>query len=282
VRSQFDRINRARLFAHSAVNAPQFINIKLLGIFFAIWPWTFLRDDVDAVRRAGRRAHHARDAAHATVLVLVQSMNAAKCRTKLAALFDGSVIAFLLGILHNPEILFVGAVAPKVLDEMSHGRAKSFNDAGHKEALAQCQRLGSDINNFIITNWHGAEDSRHRQTDGTHYYGAVNSTNQPSRRAAESNDQAQTRIGWRMMGLGWQFVTEMLAGAFLGWWIGRWLGNETVGALIGTGCGLVVATYFLIRGALKLNSILDRMDKAKGIKPPAPLMEDRSGKNDAE
>ncbi len=71
-----------------------------------------------------------------------------------------------------------------------------------------------------------------------------------------------------MMGLGWQFVTEMLAGAFLGWGIGIWFGDETVGALIGTGLGLIVATYTLIRGALKLNASLDRIDQAtrSGVK----------------
>ncbi len=78
-----------------------------------------------------------------------------------------------------------------------------------------------------------------------------------------------------MMGLGWQFVTEMLAGAFLGWIVGKWLGNETVGALIGTGSGLTVATYSLIRGALKLNSALDRMDKSKGKTPPPQFRQEK-------
>lgn len=76
------------------------------------------------------------------------------------------------------------------------------------------------------------------------------------------------------MGLAWQFVTEMLAGAALGWVIGLWLGDETIGALIGTGIGFVIATYSLIRGALKLNAVLDRMDKSKGTKPPLPLRDE--------
>ena len=87
------------------------------------------------------------------------------------------------------------------------------------------------------------------------------------------DEQAQVRIGWKMMGLGWQFVTGMLAGAFFGWIVGRWLGDETIGALIGTGCGLAVATYTLIRGALKLNSALDRMNKSKGTKPTPPVLQ---------
>lgn len=87
------------------------------------------------------------------------------------------------------------------------------------------------------------------------------------------------RIGWKMMGLGWQFVSEMLAGAFLGWGIGLWLGDEMIGAMIGTGVGLIVATYTLIRGALKLNSALERIDRASGRPRPMPLA-DPSTKND--
>ena len=82
------------------------------------------------------------------------------------------------------------------------------------------------------------------------------------------------------MGLGWQFVTEMLAGAFFGWIVGRWRGDETIGALIGTGCGLAVATYTLIRGALKLNSALDRMNKSKGTKPRPSLLQEKSKNRD--
>ena len=87
------------------------------------------------------------------------------------------------------------------------------------------------------------------------------------------------RIGWKMMGLAWQFVTEMLAGAFLGWGIGVWFGNDTLGALIGTGAGFLIATYTLIRGALKLHSALDALERASGRQPPKPLAD---CKNDPE
>lgn len=79
------------------------------------------------------------------------------------------------------------------------------------------------------------------------------------------------RIGYKMMGLGWQFVTEMIAGAFLGWAIGYWFGNETRGTIIGTGFGFVIATYTLIHGALKLNAALDKMERASGRPLPKPL-----------
>ncbi len=72
-----------------------------------------------------------------------------------------------------------------------------------------------------------------------------------------------------MMGLAWEFVTQMIAGALLGWGIGTWLGNESLGSLIGTGVGLIVATYSLIRGGMKLNRELDRIASASrgGTKP---------------
>lgn len=98
----------------------------------------------------------------------------------------------------------------------------------------------------------------------------------PSSKARDAKEQAQVRIGWRMMALAWEFVTQMIAGALLGYGIGLWLGNDVLGALIGTGMGLAVATYTLIRGAMRLNSQLDRIegggvprsrDPSRGSKP---------------
>jgi len=62
-----------------------------------------------------------------------------------------------------------------------------------------------------------------------------------------------------MAGLAWRFTTEVIAGAVLGWLVGSWLDAANNGALIGTGIGLAVATYSLMRGALKLNASLDRL-----------------------
>ncbi|MSR28399.1 MAG: hypothetical protein EXS03_02340 [Phycisphaerales bacterium] len=75
----------------------------------------------------------------------------------------------------------------------------------------------------------------------------------------QEREREEVRVGWRMMGLAWGFVTQMLAGALLGLGVGVWLGDETMGALFGTGTGLVVATYFLLRGGLRLNRELDRI-----------------------
>lgn len=70
-------------------------------------------------------------------------------------------------------------------------------------------------------------------------------------------------MGWRMAGLAWRFTTEVIAGAVLGWLVGSWLGDTNMGALIGTGIGLAVAMYSLMRGALKLNASLDRLGGAR-------------------
>ncbi len=77
----------------------------------------------------------------------------------------------------------------------------------------------------------------------------------------KEQEQAEIRVGWRMMGLAWEFITQMIAGALLGWLIGVWLGNDTIGALIGTGLGFVVAMYSLIRGGLRLDKELDRIKR---------------------
>lgn len=82
-----------------------------------------------------------------------------------------------------------------------------------------------------------------------------------------------------MMGLGWQFITEMLAGAFMGWAIGSWFGNESLGTLIGTGAGFAIATYTLIRGALKLNAALDKIERASGRPLPKPLADPMNQKD---
>ncbi|MBM4101799.1 MAG: hypothetical protein FJ256_06000 [Phycisphaerae bacterium] len=80
------------------------------------------------------------------------------------------------------------------------------------------------------------------------------------RKSSPSGGQGEdVRVGWRMAGLAWRFTTEVIAGAVLGWLVGSWLGDTNMGALIGTGVGLAVAMYSLLRGALKLNASLDRL-----------------------
>ncbi|MBM4008589.1 MAG: AtpZ/AtpI family protein [Planctomycetes bacterium] len=107
-----------------------------------------------------------------------------------------------------------------------------------------------------------------------------------SRKASPTRGQdADVRVGWRMAGLAWRFTTEVIAGAVLGWLVGSWLGNTNMGALIGTGIGLAVAMYSLMRGALKLNASLDRLgggrSSTKGIAQDSGGPADRGRNGDA-
>ena len=67
--------------------------------------------DVDAVGRAGGAAHEAGDALHAAFLVLVQPVHAAVGLAEHAAVFDGEVLAALLGVLDDAVL-----VAPTTLN----------------------------------------------------------------------------------------------------------------------------------------------------------------------
>lgn len=92
-------------------------------------------------------------------------------------------------------------------------------------------------------------------------------------------------MGWRMVGLAWRFTTEVIAGAVLGWFLGSWLGDANMGALVGTGIGLAVAMYSLMRGALKLNASLDRLggvrSNTKGTSKDFGVPSDRGRGGDA-
>src|SRR5690554_6848910 len=50
---QLDRVDRARLFTHAAVDTTQLVNHEALRILLAIGPGALGRNDVDASRRAG-------------------------------------------------------------------------------------------------------------------------------------------------------------------------------------------------------------------------------------
>jgi hypothetical protein len=154
VRGQFDRINWARFFAHAAINAAQFIDIKLLGIFFAVFPRAFFGHDVNAICGASRRAHETCNASNATIFIFIQTVNTAEGRPKLSAFFDWSIVAFLFWILHDPQVLFIRSITPDIFDKMSQSCAETLDDAGNEETLAQSERLRSDIDNLIVWDRH--------------------------------------------------------------------------------------------------------------------------------
>ena len=76
-RRQLDGVHRAGLLAHAAVDAAQLVDDERLGVLLAVRPRRRGGHDVDAVGRAGGRAHVAGHALDAALLVAVEPMDAA-------------------------------------------------------------------------------------------------------------------------------------------------------------------------------------------------------------
>ena len=72
---------------------------------------------------------------------------------------------------------------------------------------------------------------------------------------------AETRLGWKMAGMGFQVVSEVAAGTLLGWLFDRWRGvpGSNIGVIVGASVGILVGMWSLIRNAFKLNRELDRV-----------------------
>ncbi len=71
-------------------------------------------------------------------------------------------------------------------------------------------------------------------------------------------DDAETRIGWRMAGLGMETASFVLGGVVLGWVIRETFGGGDVWIIVGAVAGIASGISQLIRGGLKLNRQLDR------------------------
>ena len=74
-------------------------------------------------------------------------------------------------------------------------------------------------------------------------------------------EDKQTQIGWRMAGLGGEGASYLGAGLLLGWGFESWFGGEwwLIGGAI---VGLVTGLSAMIKGALKLNTQMDAIEKA--------------------
>ena len=162
VRREFDRVAGASLFAHAAIDAAQFVDIKLLRVLLAIVPWTFVGDDVNALCGARRRAHKARNAAHATVFILVEAVNAAEVRAILATLFNRAIVALHLWVLQDPDVLLVRATTADVLEAVTQRRAKPLKDRGEEQCFAAGEAGWGHIDDFFVADRHGAEMVRWR------------------------------------------------------------------------------------------------------------------------
>ena len=78
------------------------------------------------------------------------------------------------------------------------------------------------------------------------------------RRSKRGATEGESRVGWRMGGLGMEVASQVGAGALLGWLFDRWRGTAPTGLLVGAAIGIVIGLWSLIKGALKLNRALDR------------------------
>jgi F0F1-type ATP synthase assembly protein I len=96
------------------------------------------------------------------------------------------------------------------------------------------------------------------------------SSDQSSR---DSQKSEETRIGFRMAGIGFTVASEVAAGTLLGWLFDRWRGTGNVGVLVGALVGIAVGLWSLIRNSLRLNRELDRKAPTKGRGTPIPADE---------
>ena len=79
------------------------------------------------------------------------------------------------------------------------------------------------------------------------------------------------RIGLRMMGLAWAMLSEVLAGAGIGWLVDHFWGTSPTGMTIGACVGILVAMYSLVRGGLSMNAHLEakgrRVERGERTRP---------------
>ena len=87
------------------------------------------------MQRAGQavRAHEARDALHAALLVLVQPVHAAVGLAEHAALLDGHVLAAFLGVLDD------AVLAAEHAEHVLHRRAQALEHLRQVELVGQRQ-----------------------------------------------------------------------------------------------------------------------------------------------
>ena len=70
-------------------------------------------------------------------------------------------------------------------------------------------------------------------------------------------ERQEVRMGFRMMGIGFEAVSQVVAGLLLGWLWDHWRGGQ-LGVIIGGAAGVLVGVLSLVKSAWKLNAELDR------------------------
>ncbi len=82
---------------------------------------------------------------------------------------------------------------------------------------------------------------------------------------SKSGEDVETRIGWRMAGIGMETASYVLGGVFLGWLVREGFGGGD-GWIVGGGIvGIASGISQMIRSGLKLNRQLDRAAAKKGV-----------------
>jgi F0F1-type ATP synthase assembly protein I len=76
--------------------------------------------------------------------------------------------------------------------------------------------------------------------------------------ARRRRDRRETRIGWKMAALGWEFTSQVVAGVLLGWGADYLFPNLGHWGIIGGGvAGILVGLVAFLRNAMKLNDELE-------------------------
>lgn len=105
-------------------------------------------------------------------------------------------------------------------------------------------------------------------------------SHRPSR--ARGDIEGETRIGFRMAGIGFEVASEVAAGSVLGWLVDLWVGSAPRGLLTGSILGIAVGMWSLIQGTMKLNRELDRKHPTAGRGRPIPPSDEEAPPDDSD
>ena len=72
-----------------------------------------------------------------------------------------------------------------------------------------------------------------------------------------------------MMGIGFETVSQVVAGLLIGWLFDHLRGHGDIGILVGGATGSLVGIFSLVRNAWKLNASMDAASRRTPRKPPA-------------
>jgi hypothetical protein len=83
----------------------------------------------------------------------------------------------------------------------------------------------------------------------------------------------ETRLLWRVAGIGFQFGTEIIAGVLIGWAVDAYFGTRPWGIMVGAAAGIAVGIVTFIRGAIRINREIGKTPKERLWKPTEEVEE---------